>query len=119
MTVDSTTYSENTNRQTEPATPELPSPALASPLLDLAERVEAGLRASTLPVCPYDRRSPDYWTTPDDKPCVVCGTLNDPDAPNLCRGADLRIMDEAADLISSMSALLRSLASKQEEETTP
>ena len=27
----------------------------------------------TLPVCPFDRRSPDYWTTANDKPCHVCG----------------------------------------------
>lgn len=60
----------------------------------------ARLRSSEpLPVCPYDKRSPDYWTAPNDKPCVVCGTLNDPDAPDLCRGADTRIMGEAADKI--------------------
>lgn len=39
---------------------------------------------SDLPVCPYDRRSPDYWTTPNDKPCVVCG--GEPEGPDKCRG---------------------------------
>ena len=46
-----------------------------------------------LPVCPFDRRSPDYWTTANDKPCHVCGGTEEVDK---CRGADLRVMDDAA-----------------------
>ncbi len=68
--------------------------------------VERLLSNAQLPVCPYDRRSPDYWTTPDDQPCVICGTLNDFSTPNLCRGADTRVMDEAAALILELQAEL-------------
>lgn len=68
----------------------------------------AGRMGQPLPVCPYDRRSPDYLTAPDDKPCIVCGSENEAGAPDLCRGADTRIYDRAA-------ALLRSLAAKNAE----
>ena len=74
-------------------------------MTDLIERLR-----SPLPVCPYDRRSPDYWTAPDDKPCVVCGGLNDTNAPNLCRGADTRVMDEAADALAKAQRLADALA---------
>lgn len=61
------------------------------------------LRSSEpLPFCPYDSRSPDYWTAPDDKPCKVCGGLNDSNAPDLCRGADTRLFREAADEIETL-----------------
>jgi hypothetical protein len=59
-----------------------------------------------LPVCPYDRRSPDYWTAPNDKPCAICGTLNDPDAPDKCRGADTRVMERAADEIERLETFV-------------
>lgn len=79
-------------------------PAMTTPTEpELVERLRSN---EALPLCPYDRRSPDYWTTDDDAPCVVCGTLNEPDAPNLCRGADTRIMAEAADRIQTLEAAL-------------
>ena len=55
-----------------------------------------------LPLCPYDQRSPDYWSTPDDDPCKICGQINDLNAPDVCRGADTRVMDEAADEIEAL-----------------
>lgn len=57
---------------------------------------------STLPVCPYDQRSPDYYTAPDDKPCPVCGSRNDVNAPDLCRGADTSCMTDAANEIERL-----------------
>lgn len=70
---------------------------------DLVERLRS---SEPLPACPYDKLSPHYRTASDDKPCAVCGGLNDPDAPDLCRGADTRIMGEAADEIESLRAQL-------------
>jgi hypothetical protein len=70
---------------------------------DLVERLLADDR---LPFCPYDRRSPEYWTTPDDKPCKVCGTLNENNAPDLCNGTGSRIMAEAATAILALEARL-------------
>ncbi len=67
------------------------------------ERIEAlvvRLR-SELPVCPYDRRSPDYYTTDNESPCTVCGGL--PDGPDKCRAADTRCMAEAADALEALS----------------
>ncbi len=61
-----------------------------------------------LPVCPYDRRSPDYFTAPNDKPCVVCGGINEAGSPDLCRGADTRVMDEAAAEITDLRDKLAS-----------
>jgi hypothetical protein len=66
---------------------------------DLVKRLRSDDR---LPYCPYDRRSPDYWTAPNDKPCKVCGTLNDMNAPDLCNGTGSRIMAEAADRIEAL-----------------
>lgn len=63
----------------------------------LCERLRA---QQAFPVCPYDRRSPDYWTAPNDKPCVVCG--GEPEGPDKCTGADTRIMLEAAALIERL-----------------
>ena len=59
----------------------------------LIERLEAN---EPLPICPYDRRSPEYWTTNDTDPCKFCGTKNEEGAPDLCRGADTRLFAEAA-----------------------
>jgi len=58
---------------------------------------------STLPVCPFDRRSPDYHRTSPEKPCHVCGGTEEVDR---CRGADTRCMSEAADLIEAQAAAL-------------
>lgn len=67
----------------------------------------ARLRSSEpLPACPYDKLSPHYLTAPDDKPCAVCGGLNEPGAPDLCRGADTRVMSEAADIIEKLREAL-------------
>lgn len=55
------------------------------------------LRSSEpLPACPFDRISPHYLTMPDDKPCPICGQENTTEGPDKCRGADTRIMSEAA-----------------------
>lgn len=70
---------------------------------DIVERLRS---SEPLPACPYDKLSPHYRTAPNDKPCVVCGGLNEPDAPDLCRGADTRIMGEAADAIEHLRSVL-------------
>jgi hypothetical protein len=70
---------------------------------DIVERLRS---SEPLPACPYDKLSPHYWTAPNNRPCPVCGTLNDPDAPDLCRGADTRIMGEAADEIERLRLLV-------------
>ncbi|MEY9506945.1 hypothetical protein ABIE87_006503 [Bradyrhizobium diazoefficiens] len=57
-----------------------------------------------LPVCPFDRLSPHYWTMPDDKPCPICGQENTSEGPDKCRGADTRVMKEAADAIERLTA---------------
>jgi hypothetical protein len=72
---------------------------------------------SPLPVCPYDRRSPDYYTTPDDAPCKVCGGL--PDGPDLCRGADTRVMDEAAAELTRLTRLTAEVERLTEEAARP
>lgn len=77
---------------------------------DLVERLR-----STLPVCPYDSRSPDYWTTTDDKPCVVCGQENTTEGPDKCRGADTRCMDEAADALEAQAAEIEWLKKERDE----
>lgn len=64
---------------------------------DLVERLREN---GALVVCPFDRRSPDYWTTPNDKPCKFCG--GEPEGPDKCTGADLRVMAEAADEITRL-----------------
>lgn len=51
-----------------------------------------------LPPCPFSKYAPPHELEEHD-PCPVCGGLGTPDAENLCRGADTRIMDEAADAL--------------------
>lgn len=70
----------------------------------LAQRLRA---QGTLSVCPYDRRSPDYRTAPNDKPCPVCG--GEPEGPDKCTGADLRVMAEAADRIEADASTIARL----------
>lgn len=73
---------------------------------------------STLAICPFDRRSPEYWSTPNDKPCKFCGS--EPDGPDKCTGADTRVMAEAADRIEELEreiALLRN-ADRPEFDST-
>lgn len=76
---------------------------------DLVKRLR-----TTLPVCPYDQRSPDYYTAPDDKPCVVCG--GEPDGPDKCRGADTRCMAEAAARIEALAARVEAIRNATLEE---
>lgn len=68
---------------------------------DIIERLRS---TQPLAICPYDRKSPEYWTTPDDAPCKFCGGL--PDGPDKCTGADTRIMGQAADEIERLRTLL-------------
>ena len=63
-------------------------------------------------ICPYDRRSPDYWTTPDDAPCPICGGT---EAEDKCRGIDLSIMDEAATTIDNQAAEIERLRASLDE----
>ena len=67
--------------------------------MELVRRLESN---APLPICPYDRRSPEYWTTNDTDPCRFCGTKNEEGAPDLCRGADTRLFTEAAACIREM-----------------
>jgi hypothetical protein len=76
-------------------------------MADIVERLRTN---QPLPICPFDQKSPEYWTTPDNEPCKFCGGL--PDGPDKCTGADTRILGEAADLIES----IRSRAEKAEAE---
>ena len=62
----------------------------------LIERLRSN---AELPICPFDKRSPEYYTTPNDKPCKFCG--GEPEGPDKCTGADMRIMSEAADAIAT------------------
>lgn len=79
-------------------------------MTDIVDRLRS---SAPLPICPYDRRSPEYWTTPDDVPCKFCGGL--PDGPDKCTGADMRIMSEAADEIDKHRALIETLVKALEE----
>lgn len=82
---------------------------VTSPMTKTDDLVERLLTNEPLPVCPYDRRSPDYWTTNDTDPCKICGQLNTADGPDLCRGADTRAMKEAAARIQSDAAIIAEL----------
>ncbi len=79
-------------------------------MTDIVERLRSN---QPLPICPFDRKSPDYYTTPNDKPCKFCG--GEPEGPDRCTGADTRIMGEAADIIDRLRQLL-SEAEKCEKE---
>jgi hypothetical protein len=82
----------------------------AEEVRELAERLKS---SEPLPVCPFDRLSPAYWTTPDDKPCPFCGQENTAEGPDKCRGADTRIMGQAStallDLLSQRDTALKAL----------
>lgn len=78
---------------------------------DIVERL---LSNAQLPICPYHRLSPEYWTTNDTDPCKFCGTKNDLDAPDKCTGADMRIMIEAANEIERLRDLLAALKAEAE-----
>lgn len=86
--------------------------------MSTAEERIKGLTArlrSTLPVCPYDPKSPDYYTAPDDKPCYVCGQENDDKAPIVCRGCDTRCMAEAATELETLLSDKEALEREREE----
>lgn len=68
---------------------------------DLVERLRSN---STLVICPFNKKSPEYFTTPNDQPCKFCGGL--PEGPDKCTGADMRVMLEAADRIEALEAEL-------------
>jgi len=70
--------------------------------------IVARLRSSEpLPICPFDRLSPQYLRMAADKPCPFCGQENTLDGPDKCRGADSRIMGEAANEIERLRAALK------------
>lgn len=66
---------------------------------DLIERLRSN---AALPICPFEKRSPEYYTTPNDKPCKFCG--GEPEGPDKCTGADMRVMLEASDRIAALEA---------------
>ena len=66
---------------------------------DIVERLN-----DRFPVCPFDRRSPDYWKDFTGKPCPVCGGTEE--GPDMCHGADTRILQEAADTIERLREAL-------------
>lgn len=70
---------------------------------DIVERLKSN---EPLPICPFDSKSPSYWTTPDDKPCPFCGQENTTEGPDKCRGADTRLFAEAADEIMQLRKAL-------------
>lgn len=51
------------------------------------------------------RRTFDQWrTAPNDKPCPMCG--GEPEGPDKCTGADLRVMGKAADELEALRTRL-------------
>lgn len=73
-----------------------PKPAVK----DLVSRLK-----EPLPVCPFDRRSPHYFTKHQNgEPCFVCGTTET--GLDMCRMADTSIMDEAAAEIERLKGAL-------------
>lgn len=71
-----------------------------------ASLIERLRSTAQLPVCPFDRRSPDYYTAGENNaPCTVCGGTEEVDK---CRGADTRIMEEAAARIETLEAAIES-----------
>lgn len=71
---------------------------------DIVERLRS---SEPLPACPFDRISPHYLTMPADKPCPFCGQENTMEGPDKCRGADTRIMGEAANEIERLTELAK------------
>lgn len=77
-------------------------------MTDIVERLRSN---ATLNVCPFDKLSPEYYKTPSDNPCKFCG--GEPEWPNKCTGADLRVMKEAADTIERLRAELAALREQE------
>lgn len=80
---------------------------------DIVERLRS---SQPLPICPFDKKSPDYYTTPNDKPCKFCG--GEPEGPDRCTGADTRIMGEAASEITRLRQLLSKAETREWETLT-
>lgn len=78
----------------------------------LCEKLEA---KKGMTVCPFDPRSPDYLTTPNDEPCKFCGGVDD--GPDLCKGVDLRVMDQAAQAIRTLMGEKDALLASIDPET--
>lgn len=78
---------------------------------DIVDRLRS---SEPLPACPFDKISPLYLTMPDDKPCPFCGQENTTEGPDKCRGADTRIMGEAANEIERLRALVGSVPTQQQ-----
>lgn len=70
---------------------------------ELVERLR-----SPLPVCPFADGAPPHSLEPED-PCPVCGGLGTLGAPDKCRGADTRVMAEAASLITTLLTRVEAL----------
>lgn len=68
---------------------------------DIVQRLRSN---EPLPACPFDKLSPHYLTMPADKPCPFCGQENTTEGPDKCRGADTRILGEAANEIERLRA---------------
>jgi hypothetical protein len=77
-----------------------------APVGDVGELVKRLLSNEPLPICPFDRRSPEYFTTREDEPCKFCGQENTAEGSDKCRGADTRLLKEAADALTALSAML-------------
>lgn len=77
---------------------------------DIVERLRS---SEPLPICPYDRKSPEYWTAPNDAPCKFCGGL--PEGPDKCTGADTRLFAEAATAIEARDAEIARLTRERDE----
>jgi hypothetical protein len=76
----------------------------AGAALSIVERLRA-----RLPICPFDPKAPKHDLEASD-PCPVCSDYGDERSKNLCRGADTRVMDEAADTIEELVEALKRLA---------
>jgi len=86
-----------------------------APVGEVEGLVKRLLSNEPLPICPFDRRSPEYFTTREDEPCKFCGQENTAEGPDKCRGADTRLLKEAADALTSLSARLAECEQERDE----
>lgn len=63
---------------------------------DIVERLQ-----TRLPVCPFSTLAPKHDLEASD-PCPVCNDYGDERSKNLCHGADTRILDEVAAIITEL-----------------
>jgi hypothetical protein len=85
----------------------------AGAALSIVERLRA-----RLPICPFDPKAPKHDLEASD-PCPVCSDYGDERSKNLCRGADTRVMDEAADTIEELVEALRTAKRVLDHEGIP